>query len=81
MTITLYSKDHCVQCDATKRWLKRNGIDYVELHAPDWVRELKALGHQSAPVITVTFPTGVIEAHWSGHRPDRLKTLRKGVHA
>ncbi|MSS84995.1 NrdH-redoxin [Actinomycetaceae bacterium WB03_NA08] len=81
MTITVYTKDRCVQCDATKRWLAQNNINYTELHAPDWTRELKKLGHQSAPVITITTPTGIIEDHWSGHRPDRLKTLKKGVHA
>lgn len=70
--ITLYSKPRCPQCDATKRWLAKNGTSYIELDitdnsdARDYVM---ALGYLSAPVVVAGAD------HWSGFRPDRLDKL------
>lgn len=70
--ITLYSKPRCPQCDATKRWLNKNGTNYTELDitanhdARDYVM---ALGYLSAPVVVAG------GEHWSGFRPDRLDKL------
>ena len=40
MSVTVYSKPRCVQCDATKRALKKQGISYAEI---DMSQDLDAL--------------------------------------
>jgi glutaredoxin-like protein NrdH len=72
MTITVYTKPACVQCTATARALKANGLSYrsidlsVDAAALDNVR---ALGYTTAPVVIAG------NEHWSGFRPDRIKAL------
>ncbi len=76
MTITVYSKPACVQCDATYRALDKNGLDYVivdissDAIALDYV---KSLGHMQAPVVVAG------EEHWSGYRPDRIRSLTQAA--
>ena len=70
--ITLYSKPQCPQCDATKRWLTKNGTQHTELDItdnPDARDYVMALGYLSAPVVVAGTD------HWSGFRPDRLDKL------
>ncbi|MGP5056963.1 glutaredoxin-like protein NrdH [Brachybacterium paraconglomeratum] len=72
MSITVYTKPHCVQCDATKRALNKSGIAYdlVDLTEDELALErVKALGYAQAPVVVTS------EDHWSGYRPDKLKEL------
>ena len=72
MTITVYSKPACVQCNATYRALDKHGTDYTvvdiseDADARDYVM---SLGHLQAPVVIVD------GEHWSGYRPDRIKAL------
>ncbi|MBR6459394.1 MAG: glutaredoxin-like protein NrdH [Actinomycetaceae bacterium] len=72
MSVTVYSKEMCMQCNATKRALKKQGIAYTEVFldkdttALDYV---KSLGYSSAPVVIAG------ASHWSGFRPDKIKTL------
>lgn len=70
MTV-LYTKPRCVQCDATKRKLDREGITYevVDLSAdPSALETIKGLGYLQAPVLVADETT-----HWSGHRPDLIE--------
>lgn len=72
MTITVYSKPRCVQCDATHRALDRHGVEYrsVDVTADREALELiLGLGYQQAPVVIAG------EEHWSGFRPDRLAAV------
>ncbi len=72
MSITVYSKPNCVQCDATYRALAKNGLEYTAVDIttdPEALQTVKALGYQQAPVV---FAAG---DHWSGFRPDRIKAL------
>ena len=52
MSVTVYTKPRCVQCDATKRALDKKGIAYETINlvedmgAMDYV---KSLGYQQAP--------------------------------
>lgn len=72
MSITLYTKPACVQCNATKRALKKSGLDFVEVDLTvdeEALNTVKALGYQQAPVV---FADG---DHWSGYRPDKIKAL------
>ncbi len=72
MTITVFSKPACVQCDATYRQLDKLGLDYTIVDITmdaDALASVKALGYQQAPVV---FAGG---DHWSGFRPDKIRAL------
>ncbi len=72
MTITVYSKPRCVQCDATYRALDRHGVEYrkVDVSADaEALTYILGLGYQQAPVVVAG------EEHWSGFRPDRLSAV------
>lgn len=72
MAVTVYTKPACVQCTATKKALDRAGVDYetiditMDSDARDYVM---ALGYLQAPVVVAQ------DEHWSGFRPDRIKSL------
>lgn len=72
MSIIVYSKPNCVQCDATYRALTKNGLEYTTVDVSTdaaALQTLTALGYAQAPVV---FAGG---DHWSGFRPDRIKAL------
>ncbi|WP_087117598.1 glutaredoxin-like protein NrdH [Corynebacterium urinipleomorphum] len=76
MSITLYTKPACVQCNATKKALDRAGLQYttVDISMDDSARDyVMALGYLQAPVVEVD------GEHWSGFRPDRIRTLAEGA--
>ncbi|WP_313277012.1 glutaredoxin-like protein NrdH [Timonella senegalensis] len=72
MTVTVYSKPQCVQCDATYRALDKKGIEYTSVDisknraAQEMVREL---GYLQVPVVIAG------DDHWSGYSPDRIAKL------
>lgn len=73
MSVTVYTKPDCPQCNATVRKLDELHIGYelVDLTADEnalaYVRD--DLGHAQAPVVVANAD------HWGGYRPDRLKAL------
>ena len=72
MTITVYTKPACVQCNATYKALDKNGIAYevVDITESDQAREyVMSLGYLQAPVVVTDTD------HWSGFRPHRIKAL------
>lgn len=72
MTITVYTKPACVQCNATYKALDREGISYQTVDIsldPDARDYVMALGYLQAPVVVAD------GEHWSGFRPDRIKAL------
>ncbi|MCG7453632.1 glutaredoxin-like protein NrdH [Corynebacterium tuberculostearicum] len=72
MSITVYTKPACVQCNATKKALDRAGLEYdlVDISADEEARDyVMALGYVQAPVVEAN------GEHWSGFRPDRIKGL------
>lgn len=74
MRIIIYTKNNCVQCNATKNALDRHGIDYqlINLDAqPDAIDNLKSLGYRQVPVVMAD------DDHWSGFRPDKIAGLRQ----
>lgn len=76
--ITVYSKPHCVQCDATKRQLDKTGIAYTVTDMtedPEALRQVKELGYVQAPVVIVRNEGGETIQHWSGFRIDILKKM------
>ncbi|GBD78992.1 nrdH-redoxin [Tetragenococcus halophilus subsp. halophilus] len=72
MNITLFSKNNCMQCKMTKRFLAENNINFEEVNIdnePNAIDWLKEQGFQSVPVITSDATTVV------GFRPDQLRQL------
>ncbi|NRI68810.1 glutaredoxin-like protein NrdH [Rhodococcus sp. MS16] len=72
MSVTVYTKPACVQCNATYRALDQAGIDYniIDITEDTQARDyVMSLGYLQAPVVVAG------EAHWSGFRPDRIKEL------
>lgn len=72
MTVIVYTKPACPQCDMTKRELTKLGIEFVakpmendaEAHA-----QAMSYGHRSAPVVVAG------EQNWGGFRPDLIGGL------
>lgn len=74
MTVTIYTKPACQQCTATHRAFEKAGVlvESVDITQDPEARELVlALGYLQAPVVVAG------NEHWSGFRPDRIKTLAK----
>lgn len=76
MAITIYSKPNCVRCTATYRAMDKAGLSYktvdISLDAQA-LEQVKSLGYAQAPVVVAG------EGHWSGFRPDKIKTLALAV--
>ena len=75
MTITVYTKPACVQCNATYKALDKQGLSYevVDISEVPEARDyVMALGYLQAPVVVAD------GEHWSGFRPDRIKALGSG---
>ena len=74
MSIIVYTKPSCVQCNATYRALDAKGINYTVLDLSQNEEALeytKSLGYLQAPVVVAG------EEHWSGSRPDKIDELAK----
>ncbi len=77
MSITVYTKPSCVQCNATYKALDKHGVEYatVDISEDSEAREyVMSLGYLQAPVVVVD-----PETHWSGFRPDAIKALAASV--
>ncbi|WP_032386837.1 glutaredoxin family protein [Rhodococcoides fascians] len=74
MSITVYTKPECNNCDQTKRRLSKHGIEYttVDVTEDAAAREFvtDGLGYRQMPVVVVDENT-----HWSGFRIDALDKL------
>lgn len=72
MTVTVYTKPSCVQCNATYRGLNAAGINYeVKDMSQDEeaLAHAKSLGYMAAPVVIAG------DDHWAGFRPDKIEEL------
>ena len=66
--VTVYTLPACVQCDSTKKFLKRNLIEYMEIDISkdeEAMQKIRDLGFTQAPVVQFG------EETWSGFRFDR----------
>lgn len=73
MELVLYTKDNCIQCKMTKRFLEQNHIDFEERNIsnqPEYIDYLKSQGFQSVPVLENNSKPII-----NGFRPDKLKQL------
>ena len=72
MLITIYTKNNCMQCVATKNIMDKQGLAYQLINLddqPEAIDNLKALGYRQLPVVMAD------EDHWNGFRPDKLMRL------
>ncbi|MFJ4167796.1 glutaredoxin-like protein NrdH [Microbacterium sp. NPDC089698] len=72
MSITVYTKPSCVQCNATYRALDAAGLEYEIRDVTEdaaALEHVKSLGYLQAPVVITD------EDHWSGFRPDKISEL------
>ncbi|MGX9799651.1 glutaredoxin-like protein NrdH [Pediococcus acidilactici] len=71
--VVVYTKNNCMQCKMTKRFLSENGVEFEErninLH-PEYIDELKGRGFQVVPVVQFSEDDAI-----AGFRPDLLKKL------
>lgn len=70
--ITVFSKNNCMQCKMTKKFLEQNGADFQEINIdeqPDKVEYVKSLGFTSAPIIEAG------DVVFSGFQPAKLKEI------
>ena len=74
--VKVYTLPSCVQCDATKRFLKNNSIEFEEIKLHEDVQALemiRGMGYTAAPVVMAG------ESHWSGFRPDKIEALKQAA--
>ncbi|GAA1169126.1 MULTISPECIES: glutaredoxin-like protein NrdH [Nesterenkonia] len=72
MSVTVYTKPACVQCNATYRALDKNGLTYRSVDISqdaEALERVRALGYMQAPVVITD------DDHWSGFRPDKISGL------
>ncbi|ELY7390626.1 glutaredoxin-like protein NrdH [Cronobacter universalis] len=73
MRITIYIRNDCVQCHATKRALESRGIAFDTINLdeqPEAIDTLRAQGFRQLPVVMAD------ALSWSGFRPDMINRLR-----
>lgn len=76
MEITVYTKQNCPACTATKKALDRAGLDYEAIDVTNNAIRQQALrecGFRSMPVVEVV--DGEDYRSWGGFRPDLIKQL------
>lgn len=70
--ITVFSKNNCMQCKMTKKFLEKEGVAFQEINIdeqPEYIEHVKSLGFTAAPVIQVG------EMVFSGFQPAKLKEI------
>ncbi|HFV2502659.1 TPA: glutaredoxin-like protein NrdH [Streptococcus agalactiae] len=70
--ITVFSKNNCIQCKMTKKFLDQHGADFEEINIdekPEKIEYVKNLGFSAAPVIEAG------NVVFSGFQPSKLKEL------
>lgn len=70
--ITVFTKNNCMPCKMTKKFLTENGVDFEEINIeeqPEKVDYVKSLGFSAAPVIEAG------DVVFSGFQPAKLKEL------
>ena len=73
MSVVIYTLPSCVQCDTSKRLMKKLGVEYEEIDMSKdeaAVEYVKELGYTAAPIIV----NG--STHWSGFRMEMINGLK-----
>ena len=84
--ITIYSKNKCVKCNMTKRFLQQNNVDYLEINIDEEDFNLKEYGktrdeyikYIKDELLLSTMPIVVTDdEYWGDYQIDKLKELVK----
>ena len=73
MSITIYTRNDCVQCHATKRAMESRGVEFEMVNVdlvPEAADALREQGFRRLPVVIAG------ETSWSGFRPDMINRLQ-----
>ena len=75
MSVIVYTNPNCVQCEQTKKFLDKEGIEYTveNLQSDDNYEKLVDFvnrGFKSAPIVVTDTET------WSGFKPDKLGAIK-----
>jgi glutaredoxin-like protein NrdH len=75
MAVIVYTNPNCVQCEQTKKFLNKEGIEYTveSLQSDDNYEKLVDFvnrGFKSAPIVVTDTET------WSGFKPDKLGAIK-----
>lgn len=75
MAVIVYTNPNCVQCEQTKKFLDREGIEYTveNLQSDDNYEKLVEFvnqGFKAAPIVVTDTET------WSGFKPDKLGAIK-----
>lgn len=80
MSIIVYSKPHCVQCNATYKALDKYGLDYSIIDISEdpaaYDHVVGDLGMLQVPVVEIAGAEP-----WAGFRPDRIKQYAQSAAA
>jgi glutaredoxin-like protein NrdH len=78
MRITIYTRNNCVQCHATKRAMESRGFDFELINLdqhPEMADGLRSQGYRQLPVVVTDSES------WCGFRPDMINRLRMPVNS
>lgn len=75
MAVVVYTNPNCVQCEQTKKFLDKEGIEYTveNLQSDDNYEKLVEFvnqGFKAAPIVVTDTET------WSGFKPDKLGAIK-----
>jgi glutaredoxin-like protein NrdH len=75
MSVIVYTNPNCVQCEQTKKFLDKEGIEYTveNLQSDDNYEKLVEFvnqGFKAAPIVVTDTET------WSGYKPDKLGAIK-----
>lgn len=76
MAVTVYTNPNCVQCEQTKKYLDKEGIEYTveNLQSDENYEKLVEFvnqGFKAAPIVVTDTET------WSGFKLDKLKEIKQ----
>lgn len=80
MSVTLYSRNNCAACVATKRLLTRHEVDFTEVNVEDeesWgvAQQLVDMGFRAMPVVIVKDEEEFVLDAWAGLKPEKVAEL------
>ena len=81
LSVTLYTKPACVQCEQTQKLLAKDVpnavVKMVDVTIDEQARQyvMDDLGYLGAPVVQWE-ADGVVGGHWAGFRPDHIRSLK-----
>lgn len=81
MRIEIFTRPNCGQCTATKKWLTRDGVPFVEAALDDeHLAYARSNGITSAPLVIV-WDDDTIVSSWGGFRPGNIKAAAEKYRA